>query len=250
MKFHLFLYNILFLCSFQAYAQTEPSIDSIEMSLVELQREYRHLIFDDYEQAVLKGDSFTKNLIHCLKNNASLKHPFDSLKTEIRIISSIDKKLRVFSWDTEMGGTWHSFVSYLQYKGGNQLKVQQLHSGFEMEKGGYTDVIYYKIKNFEHKKGRIYLLFGFGTHGAGHHHKIVRAFRKEGNRLVELENVFDGEQQLVIVAPRRNNIGVEFERTGLKLIFDEFVYSDDIGFSEATGMQITYAWNGHKFIRL
>lgn len=247
MIFYLFFYSMLFLCSFQSYAQTEPPIDSIEMSLVKLQREYQSLIFDDYEVALIKGDSFSKGLIHCLERSNSLKHSFDSLKTQIKITTSIDKQLRIFSWDTEMGGTWHNFVSYLQYKTG---KVQQLHSGFEMEKGGYTDVIYYKIKNFEHKKGRIYLLFGFGTHGAGHHHKIVRAFRKEGNSLIELEKVFDGEQHLVIVAPRRNNINVNFERTGLKIVFDEFVYSEDIGFYEATEKKVTYAWNGNRFIRL
>ena len=225
-------------------------MDSIELSLLQLHRDHQRLIFDDYEQAAIKADSFTKGLIHCLKLNASLRHPFDSLKTQIKITSSIDQRLRLFSWDTEMGGTWHSFVSYMQYNRRGKIQVRALHSGFEMEKGGYTDVIHYKINNFEHKKGRIYLLFGFGTHGAGHHHKIVRAFREEGKNLVELENIFDGEQHLVVVAPRRHNINLNFERTGLKIIFDEFVYSEDIDFFEKTKNKITYAWNGNKFIQL
>ncbi|MBL4650830.1 MAG: hypothetical protein JKY03_13950 [Aureispira sp.] len=177
MKIKLLLYNLFFFCSFQATSQHKSAIDSIELSLLQLHRDYLNIVFDDYEQAAIKADSFTKNLIACLKLDASLRHPFDSLKTQIRITPSIDKKLRIFSWNTDIGGTWHNFVSYLQYKEGNKIKVRPLHTSSEMEKGGYTDVIYYNIQNFEHKKGRIYLLSGFGTHGAGHHHKIMRAFR-------------------------------------------------------------------------
>jgi len=42
-----------------------------------------------------------------LANSASVAYPFEKLGEKIKILTSKDKKLRIFSWDELNGGTWH-----------------------------------------------------------------------------------------------------------------------------------------------
>ena len=248
MKKNILFCLILACCSIQSYAQEDlTEMAYLEQSLCQNRADDLELGVESGDFASTKVFSFGQNLESALSLKISWNYPFRELKKQIRIVASIDKQIRVFSWDTHRGGTWHDLESYLQYKEGTVVKVKPLH----LEEEEYTDVIYYQIDNFEHKKGRIYLLSGFGTHGAGHHHKIMRAFRKEGDKLVELENVFNGEQYLTIIAPRSDKIKVAFERKGLIIRFNEFssVNSVHDGFAQATGKEITYAWNGERFIQ-
>lgn len=244
MKTNILFYLLILCCSFHSYAQ---DINEVELDLCKT-------LESDLEVAAESGDfnstkvaSFGQNLEVALSSKAAWKHPFYKLKRKIRITQSIDKQLRIFSWDTRQGGTWHDLRSYLQYKEKEVIKVQKLNLGG----GGYTDVIYNQIDNFEHKNGRIYLLSGYGTHGAGHHHKIMRAFQRQGDQLVELDQVFNGQEYLVVIAARKDKISLNFEREGLKIIFDEFSDSENTlgGFAKASGKKITYAWNGERFIR-
>lgn len=248
MKTNFLFYFFIVCCCIQSYGQEPVPMDDLEQNLCQT-------LEDDIEVAIDGGDfrstkvaSFGQNLDAVLHLKESWKHPFNKLKRKIRIIESIDKQLRIFSWDTHRGGTWHDMQSYLQYKENGRINVQQLH----LEEESYTDVIYYQVDNFEHKNGRIYLLSGFGTHGAGHHHKIMRAFQRQGDHLVELNQVFNGQDYLVIIAARKDRINLNFERDGLKITFDEFTNSENspMGFAKATGKEITYAWNGKRFIHL
>jgi hypothetical protein len=247
MKINVLFYFIVGFCSIQSQAQDLTEMEYLEQSLCQNRASDLDLATESGDFVSTKTFTFGQNLESALSLEASWTYPFRQLKKQIRIVESIDKRIRTFSWDTHRGGTWHELESYIQYKEGTVLKVQPLH----LQDGGYTDVIYYQIDNFEHKKGRIYLLSGFGTHGGGHHHKIMRAFRKEGNQLIELKNAFNGEQYLTIIATRRDKIKVAFERNGLIIRFNEFskLNSDHDGFSQAIGKEITYAWDGEQFIQ-
>lgn len=55
----------------------------------------------------------------------SLKYDFDNIKenTDIGILTSDDRKLRFFSWDTGGGGTSPDYMTYVQYDNGSEIQL-------------------------------------------------------------------------------------------------------------------------------
>jgi len=57
--------------------------------------------------------------------SATLEYDFDRLKeqTNVSIITSPDRKLRFYTWDTGTGGTSPDFASYVQYENGKSVAI-------------------------------------------------------------------------------------------------------------------------------
>jgi hypothetical protein len=78
------------------------------------------------EDALEKAnDVFAKKLQKYTANYTStLNEQFDLLrKQELNIATSDDHLLRVYSWDTQTGGTMHYFDNVVQYKTGNKTNA-------------------------------------------------------------------------------------------------------------------------------
>jgi len=69
------------------------------------------------------NDRFGKKLqAIAIKFPATINQQFDSLDKDGPIIlSSDDGALRIYTWDTETGGTMHNFENVLQYRSGNNI---------------------------------------------------------------------------------------------------------------------------------
>lgn len=83
-------------------------------------KEAEKKIIDIYKRTGSCGDA----LISLVKSNpATLSYPFGKLResTNIGFNTSRNGKVRLYSWDTEMGGTSPAFVSYLQYESGDTI---------------------------------------------------------------------------------------------------------------------------------
>jgi hypothetical protein len=72
------------------------------------------------------NDLFERKLTVYLKTNPLSKTiPLENLKKEgLRVITSSDKKLRIFSWDENSGGTMHTFRNLFQYQNGNEIIIK------------------------------------------------------------------------------------------------------------------------------
>lgn len=69
---------------------------------------------------------FSDSLIHLITNNDStLNYSFKKLQKEnaLNVITSLDKKLRVYSWDNNSGGTMRFFNQIFQYDTNGKTKV-------------------------------------------------------------------------------------------------------------------------------
>lgn len=71
------------------------------------------------------NNTFAKKLKYYAENYpATIIYPFSSLKKDYLIIStSSDHLFRIYSWDTETGGTMHFFENVMQYKSANKMKT-------------------------------------------------------------------------------------------------------------------------------
>lgn len=72
---------------------------------------------DSDDSVVVENKRLIKKMLDVLNNNpATLYAPFDSLQKEMNIASSPDKKFRIYSWNTQTGGTMRFFANIIQFK--------------------------------------------------------------------------------------------------------------------------------------
>ena len=228
----------------------QAEMDSVEMRLISLRQDYLDSAynFDDYSYNL--SDKFLTELKHDLvKYPETFDYKFDSLKTMMNIVISEDSLVKIYSWLQTIGGTWHDLQSVVQFKTGTGIDTISLNTNKEAEVGGYTDASYGKIQILKAKSRKIYLITGWGTHGSGQHHKIIRAFTIENNRFVEEDSLFDGKQNIVIEAPRSEDIKLVYDSKDKTITYNLYQWNDDIGYYEATDKNAILMWNGKKFVR-
>jgi len=183
---------------------------------------------------------FKNHLIQVLSIQKSIGFPFEKLSENINIVSSTDHRLRLFSWDERTGGSWHIMASFAQFINKNEkVFVQQLGSDDEAKDNAWTDVIFYKIYQFEIEEITNYLLFGWGTYGSGNQHELIQVFYIKNKILVKCTDCMYGKDKLVIVYPRVDDIELKFDENKKEISYNDFYYDEDTEISEATGLHKT-----------
>ncbi|MEG0852130.1 MAG: hypothetical protein RSH24_19825 [Flavobacterium sp.] len=76
----------------------------------------------------VSSKQFTDSLTYLIKNNNStLNYPFEKLQKEnaLKMVTSADKKLRVYSWDNNSGGTMRFFNQIYQFNANGNITVNE-----------------------------------------------------------------------------------------------------------------------------
>jgi len=250
-KAGLFLFIIALFIGPKIYGQEIPC-DKLDMSLTS---DFRKMIskafghgYENYEEFDSLQKSFKGRILSDLATKTSFDCKLDSLNTEIRIIQSEDKLLRVFSWDELSGGTWHDMASFAQFKTttGN-IHVRQLDTEREVELSTHTDVVINKIHQIKIGHKTHYLLIGWGTHGAGHHHMTAQIFSIVDEKLVKCTTCFESGEDLVVESARSYPPKITYNPATGEITHNEFVEGENSGFLEPTGKVITLKLKNGKF---
>lgn len=184
-----------------------------------------------------------------LSKPESFDHPFDVLGEYIKIIESPDGRVRMFSWDELTGGTWHDMAVVVQFKTPeDQVVVQWIDSDISEEPTGLTDAIQYELFELPIGNKKLYMSFGWGTYGSGHHHNDILIFTIDGASLKICEDCLEKEFRL-LQAPRAARIELSYNQQNQQLSFREFKYDDEIGFFQPTGQTVTLKLSDGKFIK-
>ncbi len=202
-------------------------IRPFEVKLIdEFEAMYEGTVEERYDSL---GPKFKTSMEQVLTQEVpSMDYPFDSLGKKMKIITSKDQKLRVFSWDELTGGTWHQLDAFAQYVDNHgNIHFRQLDTDKEFTEGGHTDVIIYEIHQLLINGLWHYLTLGWGTHGSGHHHAIVQIFRINGQQLIKCENCIDGNPELVVIGPRSEKLALFYDPENELIIHNTFVLNDD-----------------------
>ncbi len=145
-----YLYLTLIILTFSCHKKTEESKTKIESTInneiiedtdiVDLPTEENKLlkIHNDISNAMenISNDSllvasskqFTDSLTYLIKNNNNtFNYPFELLQKEnvLKMATSADKKLRVYSWDTNSGGSMRFFNQIYQFEADGNITVNQ-----------------------------------------------------------------------------------------------------------------------------
>jgi hypothetical protein len=219
----------------------------------ELTDAFKKLISADYDSHLNDSlrASFKKRLIKQLADPLTFNNSLDSLAKYVTIRTSADKLLKFYSWDDRSGGTWHALNCIAQLKLSNEkILVKQLNSGDEPATGEFTDSNVYAINEIADGKTKYYLTFGWGTHGSGNQHEIIRVFTISANKLTECNSCFPGKKSLVIEYSRTAESKLTFNTKTNEISYNEFVSDDDSGFYTPTGKIIKLKWRDGKFLPL
>ncbi|GAB5550680.1 MAG: hypothetical protein Sapg2KO_02710 [Saprospiraceae bacterium] len=234
---------------FGSCAQQTLNLNRLEGNLLKIRQQYLDSAYNYNDYSDSLANNFSSELLAKLASvEASFDYPFDSLKTKVKICNSPDGLLKTYSWyHTVGGGTWHDLWSVAQYKTENSIDTFALSLGTAGITGDPIDVSYYKIQILKEGATQIYLLSGWGTHGGGHHYKIIRALKIQDHKLVDMEAIFNGEKYLSVKAPRGNEITITYDEKTQSITYDLFIQNQETGFYKVTGKQIRLMWNGQAF---
>ena len=230
-------------------------------------KEFEEKMIQNYDDLVIADSDlryeftapkFKEELRAVLLKPKTFKYPFDSLGKYINIISSQDKRLRLYSWDEMTGGTWHQMAALAQYtnEAGN-IYCENLDSDFYGDETDISDIIFYKINDVVIQNIPNYIVFGWGTFGGGSHFKIVKVFTIIGNKITDNNKIFKLNDKLIselyLSTSRSNKINLDYNSKNQVIEFDEFrrpsENEEEMGYMHPipTGNTIKLKFNGKVF---
>lgn len=226
---------------FSIFLTGQNTLEDREKRLVE---QYRTFVAAPYD---LRYDSlaqpFEDSLMALLRIPASWSHDFSLLEKErFGVNVAPDSTFRAFCWDELSGGTWHNFISLIQYPRGDSLFVGRFNT---IGRETFKDVF---LNKFHLLPNRHYLALGWGTHGAGHHHIILVVMKWQDGVLIETSAFSEDTTIFVVVAARSAKFEFSFDPTNFSFQVNEFLRDEEMGFYLPTGKKRTFQWFDGKYL--
>jgi len=181
-------------CCFAATDLFAQSPKAIEADLLKAYKKIDYWVeqrnkLDISDSLKKANDVFSKKLIdYTEKYPYTIAQAFNSLKKEnLDIVGSADGLLRIYSWDTWLGGTMVVFENVFQYKVGD--KTQSIFHPIEWGRnvGTYQ---FYKISTFSVKDKTYYLVLYYGIYGGSNYGQGIQVFAIENGKLNENVKLF------------------------------------------------------------
>ena len=257
-----FTVAISFLLTITVSAQDMPSIEQSLLAKFQRIGYWRSFYSDDTSVKVDRYDSLEK--ANWAFQNAllqvtatvptSIKYAFQVLQDSgLTVATSADSRLRIFSWDTEEGGTMHIFSTVYQYQttAGIHSKTFQ-DSSKEADPGEWCPQIYTL-----HSQSKVYyLVINYAIFSHQENYQGIQAYSIGKNSLNDSVKLFKTKTGL------HNSISIEFdffsvekhpERPVRLITFDSAKKEVHIpiveGRGTVTSRSIVYRWAGSYFQR-
>lgn len=168
-------------------------------------KEAEKKITDIYERTCSCGDA----LISLVKSNsATLNYSFEKLRvsTNIGFNTSRDGKVRLYSWDTGMGGTSPDFVSYLQYESGDTVVTDffvpcgdsRYICSKDVKRDGYEFFDGYDVNNLyqiDTPEGPVYIAIAYYRSSSAEGSQTAVAFQITDGKPTKIEFVTNGKKE-------------------------------------------------------
>ena len=238
-------------------AQTPQKIEEDLLQKLENLQKYSSYSgnYDDNLTPKAQKD-FKDALIKYAKNPATLKYSFSKLNRQMFIQTSSDGKFRVYSWDTQDGGTMHGFDAVYQYRGRNGKVFVKSRPDGENEGASFVGKIY----QLNSKAGSVYLTINSAIASTQDAAQSIAAVKIVGNKLDDKFKIFKTKEGLT------NSIGFAYnffsvmerkERPLLLIVFDAknnilkipvVIENEKYPNGEVTNRFINYKFNGTNFV--
>ncbi|MCB9233104.1 MAG: hypothetical protein H6581_15715 [Bacteroidia bacterium] len=158
-----------------------------------------------------------------------------------QVVLSTAGNLRVWSYDDLGGGSFHSYVNYLQYQtpegAGLTFRLDTLEEDHQ--------VGYYRAE----QRGDQFLLFGYGTYGGGTQHFVIRLFEYKDGQIRECFAGYPDGKPIFIGSNRSQKVDLLYHPRWHSITWIHFPYDDDKGFYGMHGRAKTLVWKKGRLVR-
>ncbi len=180
-----FIVLILFVFAFSAFAQSNAKIEQELVGAINDVKKYSNY-GDNFDSDKLSeaNDVFEEKLLKYTKIPATLQYKFSELGKLMFNATSDDGKFRIYSWDTESGGTMHDFSRVYQYQGADG-KVYSKTDEVTEEEGGGVGSFVTDIFTVDSKTGKIYVVCATFIASTKDISQSANLYKITGNKLVD-----------------------------------------------------------------
>lgn len=253
---------VLFLCgtmaTFSCENQTasphesKNDIPEREQELIQINQKIMELRSEFSDSLSFYSELFSSKLQELLSDGKTLTYSFKSLTEEnsCNVNTSKDGLFRIYSWDSQLGGTMRFFNVLYQYRTGNSIKMQLYRSNTEGDPAWFCSDIF----TLKTKKETIYLGIINGIYSTKDVSQSIKAFKLSDtgiNDSVLLMKTNDGLKNSldlsydffsVVDRPERPVSVIRYD-SKKKIISVSTTNEKD----EITNNYITYSFNGNYF---
>jgi hypothetical protein len=251
---------ILLVFSFSLFAQTPQKIEQeLIKNLKELEKYSSYGGNYDEEKNSKANEVFETNLLKYTKLASTLAYNFPFLNKLMMNATSEDGNFRIYSWDTETGGTMHDYARVYQFRGADG-KIYSKTDG-KAEEGDMGSFVY-AIYTVNSKSGKIYIVCSNFIGSSQDHYQSADLYKIEGNAL-------KGKVKLIKTASGLTdtlNFGYNFfsvvdrkERPIKLIVLDKktntlkipvVIENEKFPNGEVTNRFINYRFNGTNFVKV
>ncbi|WKW47494.1 hypothetical protein P3875_05425 [Myroides sp. JBRI-B21084] len=198
----------------------------------------------------LYSQKFSDSLSFLIKNNKStLNYPFEKLQKEnaLKMATSRDKKLRVYSWDTNLGGTMRFFNQIYQFNANGNIVINESLATNDPQ-AFFSNI--YEVQTITNES--IYLVISNSILSSKNVVQHINAYKITSENLKNV-NVFKTKNRTlnqisveydffsVVDRPERPVELITLENKTLKIALVDNTLS-------VTNKNLIYEWNGEAFI--
>ena len=190
---------------------------------------------------------------------AMLKYDFKALDGKMFIATSKDGKFRIYSWDTETGGTMHSFENMYQFQGTSG----RVYSRIFAQKGEFAARGFFtQIFQLDTGSGRVYLANSTFILSNALTHQALELYGVDGEKLNTNVRIiqtktglhgtigFDYDFFSVVDHPERPIKLFFYDETAKSFRFPVVLEDKEfINGGKVTNRFITYKFNGKYFVK-
>jgi hypothetical protein len=245
-----------------AFAHTDKEVENELVSLhsqIKKYSSYQSEYTDDSdEKLAVANKAFRDRLLEVTAQHSSLlRYDFPVLSEEIQIKTSADSALKVYTWDTETGGTMHFYDAVYQFRGVGGVFSLSPDDELGDPDGFVTDVF-----DIVTKTGTVYLVNTTSRLSTSYNGQSVSAFRIDGNKLADGVKIFKtgsgttnsisfGYDFFSVVDREERPVRLfEYDSKSKTLSFPVVIEDGETPQGRVTDKKIRYRFNGEYFVKV
>ena len=259
---------LLLVAAMPAPAQSGAQIErELIAALKEIQKYSTYAGNYDGEKNSAAQEAFEEKLLKYTKIPATLSYKFIQLGKLMHIATSDDGRFRIYSWDTEDGGTMHNYSRVYQYIGADGKVYSKTDAAEAADEEDEEDVggggsFVYDIFTLDAKGGKIYIVCSTFIASTNDHYQSANLYKIDGANLddkVEMiktksgvTNTLNFEYNFFSVVDRKERPVrlISFDKKTKTLKIPVVIEDKKFPNGRVTNRFISYRFNGTHFVKV
>lgn len=255
-----FIASFLIVFALSAFGQTNAKIEQELVDGIKNIQKYSAYGSDYDEEKLTKANEvFAEKVLRYAKVPSTLGYKFSALNEYMFNATSEDGKFRIYSWDTEDGGTMHNFSRVYQYQAADgKVYSKTDESAGEGDAGSFV----YDIFTLDTTAGKVYIVCSTFIGSTNENFQSADLYKIEGGdlnnkvKLIKtksgLTNTLNFEYNFFSVVDREERPVklILFDKKAKTLKIPVVIQDKEFPNGRVTNRFITYQFNGTYFVKI